>query len=102
MFSTRKGFAIERFQRSDTLYFLIPGFSLLQPWAEISKRLRRNLLIPSLALCSNPGLKLANAFGVISDSKFGAALQPWAEISERLRRNLLIPSLALRSNPGLN
>jgi len=38
-----------------------------------------NILIPGLSLRSNPGLKLANAFGVI----------------------VLIPRLSLRSNPGL-
>ena len=46
----------EPFQGSALVSLVYPGLSLaLQPWAEISERLRRNLT----------GLGLANAFGVI-------------------------------------
>ncbi len=44
---------------------------MLQPWAEISERLRRysDSHAPKLSLRSNPGLELANAFGVIPTSR---------------------------------
>ena len=41
---------------------------------------------PGFSLGSNPGLKLANAFGVIvTCAATDSFAEPWAEISERLR-----------------
>jgi amino acid adenylation domain-containing protein len=54
----------ERLRRTEIIF---PGLSLtLQPWAEISERLRRTeIIFPGLSLTLQPGLKLANAFGVL-------------------------------------
>jgi hypothetical protein len=63
----------------------------LQPWAEISQRLRRfrtwltlTLPIPGLSLRSNPGLELVNAFGVLEQEPVLCSMSSWG--IERFRR----------------
>jgi len=51
------------------LWFRPRVVAALQPWADISERLRRYLWFrPRVVAAPNPGLTLANAFGVICGS----------------------------------
>jgi len=42
-------------------------FQMFGNWRTLSGLIITFIVIPGLSLCSNPGLKLANAFGVLSN-----------------------------------